>query len=510
MASSQWSSKTRELLDRPLSPLWCAVGWFTSTGVYVLIVQFLGGPAPGDSAQSVYSTWSIAHLNLACAYPPPSHAYFAPNASPFASVAPLYPVLSSIAAALFRIGHNVAFPTSAAMGLHCSNAYEAIYKWSLVSHSLNPTLKIAYAVWLVVFVGVIMLLRASGRGRNGWEFVTLLVLAIIPPVYMSVTSYFHPQDVVAMGLILIAVACGLRGRWAWAGAFLGLAFTSQQFALLAIAPMFVVVPRTRRLSMIATTVLGAAIIDLPFIVATSGRAFRTIVLGTNRLALLGGTRFHAAGGTVLFASHLRGVGVFLIARVLPIVCALALSYWATKRLGGRVRDPEILMSLVATALCLRLVFEENLFGYYFLAVSVALVCVEALRGRFTGPVLTWLAMVMLAFTPIPWWVYDSWRSRGLNLFMLPPLIFEVIVVIAIVVGIRRHRIKWYLVAAGVVVALTCFPPLWGRDWTIHFAPSWLWQLILVPTGLYLASDSLRSALRTRRLPEPNDVADVVT
>ncbi len=481
------------------------MGWFASTGIYVLIIQFLGGPAPGDSAQSVYSTWSIAHLNLACAYPPASHAYFPPNASPFASVAPLYPILTAIGSMLFRIGHSVAFPSGAALGVHCSNASVAIYKWSLASNALNPTLKLAYIGWLVVTIGVVVLLRVSGRGRSGWEVFTLLVLAIVPPVYTSVTSYFHPQDLVAMGLILLAVACAIRGQWMWAGACLGLSFASQQFALLAIAPFVVVVPRNRRVSLIAGIVIAAGIIDLPFVVASSGRALKTLMTGTNRLALVGGHHFHAAGGTVLFATHLRGAGVFLIARVLPIVCALAVSVWATKRFGSHVTDVEILLPLIATSLCMRLVFEENLFGYYFLAVAMILVCIEALRGQFSGRVLTWLGMVMLGFTPIPWWVYFKWEARGLNLFMVAPLIFEIIVVSAIIVGIRRHRFEWYLVAASIIVALTCFPPLWGKHWTIHFAPSWLWQLILVPTGLYLASASLRSAARTPHPSTPHGV-----
>jgi hypothetical protein len=504
------SSRIREVLERPLSPLWCALSWFGSTGIYVLVVWFLGGPAPGDSAESVYSTWSIAHLNLACAYPPATHAYFPPNASPFASVAPLYPILSSIASALFRFGHRVAFPTGATMGVHCSNAYVAMYKWSLAANSLHATLEIAYVGWFVVMVGVIALLRASGRGRNGWEVITLFVLAIVPPMYTSITSYFHPQDLVAMGLILLAVASATRGSWTWTGAFLGLSFTSQQFALLAIAALLIVVPRGRRLSMIAATVLTVCIVDLPFIVASSGRAFKTLVVGTNRVSVLGVHHFHAAGGTVLFATQLRGVGLFIVARVLPILSAAAVAYWAKRRLGPKVTETETLTALVATALCMRLVFEENLFGYYFLAVAVSLVCVEALRGRFSGKVLTWLGMVFLAFTPIPWWVYLKWEPRGLNFFMLPPLAFEVIVVSAIAVGIRNHHIKWYLIIAGVVVALTCFPPLWGRNWTIHFAPSWLWQLILVPTGLYLVSQSLRSAVRTHRLTEAHDVATVVT
>jgi hypothetical protein len=502
--------RVRETLDRPLSRLWCAVSWVASTGLFVIIVQLLGGIAPGDSAESVYSTWSIAHLNMACAYPPASHFHFSPDALPFVSVAPLYPFLSAVASATLRIGHSVAFPTTAAMGAHCSNASVAIYRWSISSHALNPTLKIAYLGWMVLMASVVVLLRTSGRGRNGWEAATLSLLAIAPPVYMCVATYFHPQDLVAMGCILFAVSCAIRGRWLWAGVLLGLAFTSQQFALLAIALMIVIVPGNRRLSLFVGTVLSIGIVDGPFILLTSGRALKTALFGSSRLTVFGANHFHATGGTVLFATHLHGAALFLVARVLPVLCALAIALWVARRLGPRVTEIETLLSLLATALCMRLVFEENLFGYYFMALAVSLLCIEALRGRLSGRVFVWMGMVMLAFNPIPWWLYLRWEARGLNLYLALPVLFEVIVLSAFLVGARHRRYRWYLVASSIVVALTCFPPLWGRVWTPHVAPFWLWQIILVPTGLMLASESLRFAIRNHQSGLPLEVADPIS
>jgi len=500
----------KEILDRPLSRPWCVTSWVASTGLFVIIVQFLGGISPGDSAESVYSTWSIAHLNMACAYPPTSHFHFPPDALPFASVAPLYPVLSAVASAILRIGHSVAFPTTAAMGGHCSNAYVAIYNWSVASGALNPSLKIAYLGWFLLIASVVVLLRTTGRGRNGWEAATLLLLAIAPPVYMCVATYFHPQDLITTGCILFAVSCAIRGRWMLAGVLLGLAFTSQQFALLAIAPMFVIVPGNRRLSLFVGTVLSIGIIDGPFIHLTSGRALKTALFGSSRLTVFGANHFHATGGTVLFATHLHGTALFLVARVLPVLCALAIALWVARRLGPRVTEMETLLSLLATAICMRFVFEENLFGYYFMALAVSLLCIEALRGRLSGRVFVWIGMVMLAFNPIPWWLYLRWEARGLNLFLALPVIFEVIVLSTFFVGARRRRYRWYLIASAIVVALTCFPPIWGRMWTHHVAPYWLWQIILVPTGLILASESLRFAIRNHQSGRPVEVVDTIS
>ena len=504
MQTESGTSTIRDLLDRPLSTLWCCISWFASTGLFVVIVQFLGGPALGDSAESVYSTWSIAHLNLACAYPPSAHAYFPPNASPFASVAPLYPILSAIASAIARVGHSVAFPTTSALGANCSHAYVAIYRWSLASDALSTTLKFAYLGWFVLLAGVVVVLRASGRGHNGWEAVTLLTVALASPVYTSVSQYFHPQDLLAMGLILLAIGSALKSRWVWAGVLIGLSFTSQQYALLALAPLIVVVPANRRARFLCSTALSIAVIDGPFIIASAGRAFKTVLMGSSRLGILGSRHFHAYGGTVLFASRLRGVGLFVVARALPVVFAVAIALWAYKRLGPRVLEIEALLSLLATTLALRLAFEENLYGYYFMALTVLLLCGEDVRRRMSGKVLTWIGMVLVAFTPIPWFVYLRWEPRGLNLFMALPVLFEVIAVGSFLVGIRRRQYHWYLLAASVIVALTCFPPIYGNQWSIHSAPSWIWQIILVPTGLYLASDSLRTSLRDRRVSEASD------
>ena len=474
------------------------------------MVQLLGGVPSGDSAESVYATWSTAHLNLSCAYPPTSGFHFPSNASPFASAAPLYPVLSAVASAILRIGHSVAFPTNTALGANCSSAYVAIYRWSVVSGALNPTLKIAFIGWIVLMSSVVVLLRTSGRGRNGWEPVTLLLLAIVPPVYMCVASFFHPQDLITMGCILFAVSCAVRGRWTLAGVLLGAAFTGQQFALLAIAPMIVVVPGKQRLSLIGGTVLTIGVLDGPFVLLSSGRALRTVLLGSSRLSIFGTSRLHAAGGTVLFATGLHGAGLFLTARVLPVLCTVAIAYWAARRLGPGVLEIKVLLSLLATSLGLRLVFEVNLFGYYFMALAVCLLCIDALRGRINGRVLVWMGLVMVAFDPIPWWLYLKWEVRGLNLFMVLPLVFEVIVLAAFVAGVRHRRYGWYLIVSCILVALTCFPPLWGRPWSPHVTPYWLWQIILVPTGLILASDSLRSALRHLQAGHSRATVDINT
>jgi len=94
--------------------------------------------------------------------------------------------------------------------------------------------------------------------------------------------------------------------------------------------------------------------------------------------------------------------LFVISRVLPIALSMTLAWWAVRRLGPDVLEPVPMLSVIATSLCFRLVFEENLFGYYFMAVAVALVLLEIMQGRISVYLVGWVALNALYFYPLPW------------------------------------------------------------------------------------------------------------
>jgi hypothetical protein len=81
---------------------------------------------------------------------------------------------------------------------------------------------------------------------------------------------------------------------------------------------------------------------------------------------------------------------------------MMLASWAARRLGSALLEPLPLASLIATSLSLRLVFEQNLFGYYFMALAVMLAVLDVLRGRISLYLVGWLALVALGFSPLPW------------------------------------------------------------------------------------------------------------
>jgi hypothetical protein len=482
-------------LYRPLSGRWCALAWLAATAIFVGLVRFHGGPAQGDTAESAYSTWAIAHGHFACAYPSVTT-----HDDPL--IAPLWPLISGAVAALLRIGHGVPFPSQAVMGPHCSNAITSIFEWSVRSGAPLRTYAIGYLSWLVLMAGVVALLRTVGRGRSGWEAVAVLVLACVPVVWMPLNEFFHPQDIVAMGLVLGCVACTRRGWWVWSGVLVALAITSQQFALLVLAPLVMVVPRHRRARFIAAAVGAAAVVVAPFVVASSGRAFRAVVLGS------GNTR--SFGGTVLWELHLHGALLVGLSRVLPIIAAGALAWWVSRRLGSAALEPVPLISLIATSLSLRLAFEQNLFGYYFMALAVMLLMLNVVRGRIEWQLIAWLTLVTVAFNAAPWgFILRASGWSPTEHVYLPTLVMAAGACVIVLIDAAGDRLRWYEVASFAVLALA-LARLPGVDVLLrHQVPVWFWQLALVGTGVAMAAGPLIAAMRGHGPSQPDLIDEAI-
>ena len=463
-------------LDRPLASGWCVVGWVVASVVFIGLVGLLGGPSRVDAVESMFSTWAVANGHLACAYPPGAPYHFALAGNPVGFIAPLWPLLSGGVAGLVRVGHGVPFPSQAALGPNCSTALTAMAHWSTEAKALNPTIRLGYLGWFALMAGVVALLRASGRGRCGWEPMILILLAATPFAVMPLLDDFHPQDLVAMGLILGGVACVRRGCWIWAGLLLGLAVTAQQFALLVLAPLLILAPPMRRIRLASAAVAGVALLVLPVSALTSGHALRAIILGSGNTPSI--------GGTVLWELHLKGALLVVFSRILPILMATALAWWAVRALGSRVLEPVPLISLVATSLSFRLVFEQNLFGYYFMALAASLLVLDAVQGRIRGELVAWLSLVVLAFEPVP-------QIHVLSEYL--PSVLVVIVCGVVLWGLRHGRMYRYLLAWAAVVALAFASyPIGSFRYPL---PTWMWQMVLVSTGVALA---VRPLLRSWR------------
>ena len=498
--------RLRHWLDSPARLFWRVMGWLGASVVFYGLVGTLGGPTEGDASETVYSTWSIAHGYLGCAYPKVATFHFDNLANPFALTAPLYTLITGGASALLRIGHTVAFPSQHQLGPSCDKAFVAMFHWSANSGAILPTVRLSYLVWPILMVGVIALVRAAGRGRQRWEPLALLMVACTPTAWMCLTYFFHPEDLLALGLILAGVACSLRNQWLWAGISLGLACSAQQFAILVAATILVVAFGRHRIRYLAGAVTTVALIDVPIIYATSGRAIRTLILGSSRVGVIN----RSTGGTVLWETDLRGIPLFLLSRVAPIAASMGLAWWASKRLGPRVLSPVPLISLVASSLAFRLIFEENLFGYYFMAVSVALLVLDDARGQLRGTVLAWIALVTVAFNPVHAGFLSNMTGHTLELYYALPIVVLVTVVASVAFDAVFRRVRVYKLVWIVVVLLTCESKLWGRQYAIFNVPHWLWQVVLVPIALGLAVKPLLASIKSGTPSIPIDESDFVS
>ena len=480
--------EVRRWLNRPISTLMSVVGWISATTVFVGLSAVIGGPAQGDAAVSVYSTWAVAHGHLACAYSAIHNFHFPAVANPYTLIAPLYPLLSGAILAVVGIPGAKAFPTSAQLGPQCSKAFGAIYHWSIQTDTIDTTIRVGYVCWLVLLAGTVAVLRASGRGRRGWEPFTLVILALLPPVLECVVIFFHPQDLLAMGLVLGCLALVLRGRWGWAGVMLGLAFTSNQFVILAAAPLIILAPGRERIRMSLGSLGAFALVVAPMMVITSGRVWRSAIIGSG---------FNPArGGALIWELHWKGAPQFGVSRVVPIACSLGLAWWARRRLGDRALEPAPLFAILALSFTFRLMFEVSFWGYYLTAVAVMLVVLDVVSGRIRGQVVAWLALVTLVFNPVPYAFLSNGTSWGLRAQQLMPDYFLVGAVLVILVDVLRHKVKWYLVSWVVLVGLTLVRRPWTHELARRQLPVWFWQVVLVSTVLWLVVEPFWKLVRS--------------
>ncbi len=462
--------------------MWCVAGWIVATLLFVGLITALGGASDDDGYQSAYSIWAISHGDVACAFlvGPAAHPVEAGVPKTGAYPPPVYPLLAGGLAVLAPTGSSYPFPSHAELGNGCANALPAMYHWSIRSAALVPTLRLGYVSWIALMGGAIALLRACKRGRRRWEPFTVIVLACLPPVWSCVGNVFHPQDLIAMGLILGSIACVRRDAWIWSGVLVALAVLSQQYALLVAVPVLVVAPRARRLRFALAAIGAAAVMVAPIVATTSGAVTRAITLGTGDSP--------GFGGTVLWELHLHGATLVLVTRILPIVASGCIGFWFVRHLGPAALDPVPLMSLVALALSMRLVFEQNLqHGYYMMALSVALFLLDVVSGRVRTNVVAWLILVTLVFDngSTDLFYNVSWRANGQKILSIVVIALSLLWILITLRG--RHRLeRRLLIPAAVLVGAIATDPVLPQ------APRWFWQIVLVSTGIALAIGALTS------------------
>jgi hypothetical protein len=181
---------------------------------------------------------------------------------------------------------------------------------------------------------------------------------------------------------------------------------------------------------VGASALSVAVVSLPLILFTSGRALTSVLVGTGE---------SSASASILYQTGIKGTPMYLVSRFLPIGLAVALAWWADHRLGVALREPVPLVSLLATTLALRLIFEVNVWGYYFMALTVMLIVLDVIRGRLRTSVVAWVILLSV--------VSDNYLAKYIAHPILPVWAWQLILVssgVALAVGplmatIRENR-----------------------------------------------------------------------
>ncbi len=238
--------------------------------------------------------------------------------------------------------------------------------------------------WLVLAAGGWALLRAAGSDSPSRTAALLAFLAFLPAATSAIVQFFHPQDIVSLGLALVAMAQTMRDRWVLAGALFGLAVLTKQFALLLVLPAVLVAPDARsRLRLGVTTVVVVAAGLLPFLVS----APRTTLENFSGFSAGGAV----SGATVLTLSGVSGTVASAVARDAPVLFAATVCLWALSRRGPWLRRPDALVALGLACVSGRLVFESVVFPYYLLAPSVLFFLLDLVARRSPSRSLAWCA-----------------------------------------------------------------------------------------------------------------------
>ncbi len=276
---------------------------------------------------------------------------------------------------------------------------------------------------VVVIAGARLVGGRQQSLRN--EALFLAAMAVTPFFKESLGDYFHPEDVLALGLVLVSLSLASDGRWLWAGAGLGLAVGSKQWALLVLPVLLLMAPERQAKSRLATgTVAAAAFLYVPFMLISPQSAWQVLrgpipvpgglVPQTTLEGMLREAPLHVAIGQVND-----------LARFLPLLfAALLVVVWAqrasrSRLVSGQGPDLDQVVGLLLICFAFRLVGDCIALSYYALPLSVLIAIAEARRGR--TPLLAIASSFTLAFwygTHVPKHLLGPWAGAAVFTFLI--------------------------------------------------------------------------------------------
>jgi hypothetical protein len=278
----------------------------------------------------------------------------------------------------------------------------------------------ALAVWVAARM------RSLGKGRLA-RGATVALLAANPVVLLAL-QIGHPEEVLAGSLCVAALLVARTGRWAWAGALLGLAVGTKSWAVLAVLPVLVALPGGRGRALLLAGAIGGSIL-VPFAVAhqlhaaggaagSLGSASGPIFEPTQIWWWLGAHGIVRGGNGMIKAGFRVEPGwLSTIAHPLIVALAVPLTLLWRRRRRGRALEPLGLLTLLLLARCLLDPWNNR---YYAVPFLLALITWESLSRRevpFASLAATLLTYV--TFQELPGHVSPDVQSFFYLVWMVP-------------------------------------------------------------------------------------------
>ncbi|NNN03645.1 MAG: hypothetical protein HKL87_06605 [Acidimicrobiaceae bacterium] len=367
-------------------------------------------------------------------------AYQVPRPSiDYPLTAPLFTVLDALLQVLTRVGVSHPFPYRAIALAGCRHDYGALNGWLRGTPIAHQSLWLGFVVWPVLVLGALSVVRTARKGPTRLEWWLIAVMSVLPVYQLPFQEYYHPEDVLALAALLGSLSGVVRGRYRWAGALAVVSMLSQQNALLALLVVLIMIPDWRALREFA---VSGTVTFLCLVTPLTWLSGWTVL----RVSLFGtGLNDNPVYSTWMGELGIYGTHALVISRGGPVLLSVLGALWWFQRRGRPSLDHAL--SLMALAFAIRLGLEENLWSYYSIGLVTCWLVGDLLTGRVRlGP-----------------WVWSFAVSY----------------------------LAWEYYPGG---------PGWSALTTL---PLWVWQLVLLPSAVWLSVRPLlqrpESTLRTRPL-----------
>ena len=256
--------------------------------------------------------------------------------------------------------------------------------------------------WMIILSSIVVFGADRFAERWGWSTLKRSVLAIGETlILVNVTVWWgHPEDAIAVGLVLYAALAAEDERWRRLALLLGLAVAMQPLALLAAAPLLARLA-WRQIGRLLPWLVGPTLVVLGGPLVAEPRAVWRVLFNQPNYPLLNHVTPWTSTATKLSAESVAA-GPW---RLVAVVIAMALGAAVCRRR----QSLDLALWVVAASFVVRLCFETVIANYYIWPALAVGMLVAGRRGwpRFVGFVV--FSMLESLFQQVhmagvwPWW-----------------------------------------------------------------------------------------------------------